>query len=103
MMMSIKMDDRQLNRALQAIAKDKRLNVWHISLLVALHILAANQGQLAGVKASRSKIMALSHINTFPTYHKYFRELQVLGYINYRPSYHPGIRSEIDLLNYPSL
>ena len=102
MMMAIKMDTLQLNSALRSIAKDERLNVWHISMLVALHLLAVDQGKFGGVKASRSKIMALSHINTLPTYHKYFRELQELGYINYRPSYHPGVRSEIDMLNYPS-
>ena len=95
------MDAARLNSTLQAMAKDQRLNVWHISLLVALNIIAVNQGRSRQVKASRSMIMALSHIDTLPTYHKYFRELQELGYIDYRPSYHPGIRSEIDLIRQP--
>jgi hypothetical protein len=81
--------------------KDNRLNVWHVSILVALFLISMKQGRRDQVKVSRSKIMALSHINTLPTYHKYFKELQELGYIRYRPSYHPGVRSEIDLLKQP--
>lgn len=100
-MNSKKMNPLQINNALQDILKDRRLNVWHISLLVALKVIAANQKQRWSIKASRSMIMALSHINTFPTYHKYITELQDLGYIVYRPSYHPGIRSEISLLKKP--
>lgn len=76
---------------------DKRLTCWHISLLYAILALAITQGKRKAIKVSRSKIMALSHINTLPTYHKYFKDLQVLGYISYRPSYHPGFRSEVDL------
>ena len=81
-----------------AIEKDSRLNVWHIAILVAIMAIAIGQGRLSGIKASRSRIMAKAHIHTLPTYHKYFKELQELGYLSYRPSYHPGIRSEIDWL-----
>lgn len=84
---------------LLAIEKDTRLKAWHIALLAALLMLACKQGRREHVKVSRSRLMALSHINTLPTYHKYFKELQVLGYIKYRASYHPGIKSEIDFLN----
>ncbi|WP_230392497.1 hypothetical protein [Flavobacterium sp. LC2016-01] len=41
--------------------------------------------------------MELSHVNTLPTYHKYFKQLQDLGYIKYSPSYHPGYKSEVKL------
>ncbi|MDR6513775.1 hypothetical protein J2780_000339 [Chryseobacterium camelliae] len=44
--------------------------------------------------------MTFSNIRTLPTYHKYFKELQEFGYINYSPSYHPGYRSTIEILNY---
>ena len=79
------------------VEKDQRLKAWHIALLSALLYMALKQGRMQAVKVSRSKIMALSHINTFPTYHKYFKDLQQMGYIIYRPSYHPGFRSEVDL------
>lgn len=78
--------------------KDIRLNVWHFALLMAILYLGYRQGQNKAIKVSRSKIMALSHIHTLPTYHKYFKQLQVLGYIKYTPSYHPGYRSEVEIL-----
>ncbi|MCR5863406.1 hypothetical protein LRS05_15345 [Flavobacterium sp. J372] len=92
------MNEQQLNSALDAILKDERLNVWHISLLAALFILAFRQDRIKHVKVSRSQLMALSHISTVPTYHKYFKELQEMGYVVYRASYHPGVRSEVDFL-----
>jgi hypothetical protein len=91
----------QLNEILyyfKVIEKDSRLNVWHVALLIAILYMALQQGRLLRIKVSRSLIMCKSHVNTVPTYHKYFKELQELGYICYRPSYHPGVRSEIDLL-----
>ena len=85
---------------LRLIERDSRLNVWHVAILIAILFMALQQGRLFGIKVSRSTIMAKSHVNTVPTYHKYFRELQELGYICYRPSYHPGIRSEVDFLRH---
>lgn len=76
---------------------DPKLNVWHLSLLTAILGLAYRQGQRRRIKVSRSKIMELSHVNTLPTYHKYFKQLQDLGYVKYTPSYHPGYKSEVKL------
>ncbi|MCK0125308.1 hypothetical protein MWU76_12955 [Gelidibacter sp. F2691] len=78
--------------------KDAMLNVWHISLLNAILFLGCRQGDNKIIRVSRSRIMSLSHINTLPTYHKYFKQLQEMGYIKYRPSYHPGYRSEVEIL-----
>lgn len=77
--------------------EDPKLTVWHLSILIAILGLGYKQGQRRRIKVSRSKIMELSHINTLPTYHKYFKQLQVLGYIKYTPSYHPGYKSEVKL------
>jgi hypothetical protein len=76
---------------------DAELNVWHLAILTAILSLGYRQGERQRITISRSKIMALSHINTIPTYHKYFKQLQILGYIKYRPSYNPGYRSEVEL------
>ncbi|MDG2432849.1 hypothetical protein [Flavobacterium sp.] len=89
-------EDRLMN-SLLIYMEDPRLNVWHFALLLAIISLGYKQGQMQNIKVSRSKIMALSHINTIPTYHKYFKQLQNLGYIEYFPSYHPGVRSEVYL------
>ena len=80
------------------LEKDENLNVWHLSLLTAILMLGYRQGEQLSIRVSRSKIMSLAHIHTLPTYHKYKRELQLLGYIKYSPSYHPGYRSRIELL-----
>jgi len=50
---------------------------------MAILYLGYRQSQNTVSKVSRSKIMSLSYVNTLPTYHKYFKELQVLGYIKY--------------------
>lgn len=76
---------------------DPKLNVWHLALLAAILRLGCRQGERQRIKVSRSKLMQLSHINTLPTYHKYFKQLQDLGYIKYSPSYHPGYKSEVKL------
>ncbi|REC59498.1 hypothetical protein DRF65_25795 [Chryseobacterium pennae] len=83
---------------LDNICNDPRLTVWHISLLLAIIRIAYRQNESKIIRVSRSKLMTMSHINTTPTYHKYFKELQMLGYIKYTPSYHPGYRSTIELL-----
>ncbi|RZK65900.1 MAG: hypothetical protein EOO85_27605 [Pedobacter sp.] len=91
----------QVNEVLyyfKVIEKDSRLNVWHVAILAAIMVMGLQQGRLFGIKVSRSRIMAKSHVSTLPTYNKYFKQLQDLGYISYRPSYHPGVRSEVDVI-----
>ena len=83
---------------LKSMSNDRRLNVWHLALLLALVQLAYLQNEQDVVHVSRSKLMALEHIDTLPTYHKYFKQLQDLGYIRYTPSYHPGYRSIVEFL-----
>jgi hypothetical protein len=77
---------------LSMYSNDPKLNVWHLSILTAILGLGYRQGQRRRIKVSRSKIMELSHVNTLPTYHKYFKQLQDLGYLKYTPSYHPGYK-----------
>jgi hypothetical protein len=83
------------------VENDRRLTAWHLSLLTAVLFLAIKQGRAEAIKVSRSRLMRLAHITTLPTYHKYFKSLQQLGYIVYRPSYHPGVRSELDIKKQP--
>ncbi|ODS83604.1 MAG: hypothetical protein BGO42_04885 [Flavobacterium sp. 40-81] len=92
-----------LQAYLRLFEKDKKLNVWHQALLNAILHLACLQKQKKVIRVSRRRLMAFSHISTLPTYHKYFKELQDMGYIAYRPSYHPGYKSEIELLISPKI
>ncbi len=95
------MSSEELMECLAVYEKDRRLNVWHLALLIAVLRCAYRQREGPVIRVSRSRIMEMSHVNTLPTYHKYFKELQDMGYIRYRPSYHPGYRSEVELLIKP--
>jgi hypothetical protein len=90
-------NEDQIIDYLSVYMDDPKLNVWHLALLTAILSLGYRQGERQKIKVSRSKLMQLSHINTLPTYHKYFKQLQEIGYIKYSPSYHPGYRSEVEL------
>ena len=90
-------EEREIMNFFSMYMNDPDLNVWHLAILTAVLNLGYRQGQRRTINVSRSRIMALSHINTLPTYHKYFKQLQDLGYIKYKPSYHPGYKSEIEL------
>lgn len=83
---------------LQTAQNDSRLNTWHLALISALIQLAHLQNEYRIIRVSRSRLMALSHINTIPTYHRYFKQIQDFGYIKYIPSYHPDFRSTAEFL-----
>jgi hypothetical protein len=89
--------EEQIIDQLSIYMDDPKLNVWHLALLAAILSLGCRQGERKRIKVSRSKLMELSHINTLPTYHKYFKQLQEIGYIKYSPSYHPRYRSEVEI------
>ncbi|SMC61122.1 hypothetical protein SAMN02787074_2030 [Chryseobacterium sp. YR221] len=77
---------------------DPKLNVWHISLMLAIARLACKQKENWVIHVSRSKLMKLSHIDSITSYHRYFKELQQFGYIKYIPSYHPHYRSTVEII-----
>lgn len=91
-------ENKAIHNHLSKLEKDARLNVWHFALVTAILLLGAKQRQSKVINVSRSRLMALSRIQTLPTYHKYFKELQDMGVIKYIPSYHPGYKSQVELL-----
>lgn len=93
-----KLNIKEAINFLRYFSADSRLNVWQAALLSAILILGVQQGRKQGIRVSRSKLMAIAHIHTLPTYHKYFKSLQEMGLIVYKPSYHPGFRSRVDLV-----
>jgi hypothetical protein len=80
------------------VNQDDRLNVYHLAIILAIVQAAIEQKSSRVVRISRSKLLNSSLIRTFPTYHKYLHDLQDLGYIKYIPSYHPGIRSTVEII-----
>lgn len=75
---------------------DRRISVGHLAIVIAIITLAKEDN--APVFISRRIVMKLAHIKSIVTYHKLIKELQKFGYIDYIPSYHPGIRSRVCFL-----
>lgn len=94
----IRITETQWINFLRDLSNDSRLNVWHLALLYALVQLAYSQNETKIIHVSGSRLMAMAHIKTEPTYYKYFKQIQDFGYIKYIPSYHPGYRSTVELL-----
>jgi hypothetical protein len=87
-----------LSYLISRVASDQRLKPTHISLCVALcHAWATNRFKQC-YNVSRRQLMRLSRIQSKSTYHKAISELVEMGYISYRPSYHPMEGSKVSLL-----
>ncbi|WP_129750089.1 hypothetical protein [Flavobacterium beibuense] len=91
------MDTTVIAGFIEKTQSDGRLRACHVAIMTAIFILAFRQDRVTGIKVSRRSIMRLSHIGSIATYHKYFKDLQELGYFSYVPSYHPGLRSVLNL------
>jgi len=88
----------QLGRFISSVASDERLKPTHVSLYVALcHAWITSRFQQC-YNVSRRQLMMLSRIRSKTTYHKTISELIEMGYISYRPSYHPVKGSSVSLL-----
>lgn len=61
----------------------------HICLFLAIYHQWQNHGFVNPIRISRSKLMRVSKIRSFSTYHKCIRDLVELDFIKYEPSYHP--------------
>jgi len=88
---------QQLSRFIQRMVSDKRLRPIHVALSTALCEVWIANGFQSSYHVSRSKLMVASKINSKATYHKVMRELQMFGYLEYTPSYHPTQASIITL------
>ena|SRR5687768_7667672 len=88
----------QLSDFISRVASDERLKPTHISLYVALcHSWIINRFKQR-YNVSRKRLMRQSRIQSKSTYHKAISELVDMGYISYRPSYHPKEGSKVTLL-----
>ncbi|WP_158829111.1 hypothetical protein [Mucilaginibacter lacusdianchii] len=84
---------------LTKMAADSRLKPSHISLFAALFIQWQRNGFNSPFRASRRTLMALSRIASLATYHKCISELHTYGYIQYHPSFHPTLASQVHLFH----
>ncbi len=86
-----------LKEYLKILCVDSRITVWHIAMVFAF-VQLADRNLSHAIYISRRRVMAHSRIKSIVTYHKYLKDLEVFGYIEYRPSYHPGVRSFVRLI-----
>ena len=89
---------KELPRFYKIATKDERIGHIHICLYMALFQCWNLNGFKNPILVSRNQLMKVAKINGRATYHKCIKQLQVYGYIQYFPSYHPGIGSRIYLL-----
>ena len=82
---------------LHSLTRDERITVWHMGVVFGILQLATTNAS-GPIFISRKLVMQLGHIKNIVTYHKCIKELQSFGYIEYFPSYHPGIRTRVHLL-----
>jgi hypothetical protein len=88
-------DQQKLLQFINYIVSDRRLKRRHLAMLVALcDVWIANNYQ-ASYHISRSRLMSSAKIKAQGTYQKVIKELQALGYVDYKPSYHPKEGSTI--------
>lgn len=83
------MSNSLLDRAYLHLSGDARVNVWHISIYMALLHKWQQNGFQSPVQITRREVMQLAHVRSIATYHKIISELQTFGYIHYAPSYNP--------------
>lgn len=86
-----------LRQFLLHFCSDSRIKVSHIAMVFAF-VQLADKGLDRPIYISRKLVMKHARIRSIVTYHKFLKELQAYGYVYYVPSYHPGIRSFIQLL-----
>jgi hypothetical protein len=89
---------KELTRFYSAIKNDNRIGATHITMYMALFQFY-NLNQFCNpVYITRVSVMEVAKISGLATYHKCIKDLHDFGYIQYLPSYHPGIRSQVYLL-----
>jgi hypothetical protein len=90
---------KQLTSFLKAASKNKRFHQSHLSLYSAI-LMCYTKGLCQNpFRISRRELMMHSAIHSFATYHKCMKDLVVHGYVEYQPSYHPHLASQVTLLN----
>ncbi|RPD39350.1 hypothetical protein EG028_19690 [Chitinophaga barathri] len=69
--------------------RDKRLNIYHLILLLTIFNRWKAENERGNITISRRQMMKATLIASITTYHKYMNDLVQFGYIIYQPSYHP--------------
>lgn len=88
---------KHMNKVFEVFYMDDRLTCPHITMYLALfHVWNENRFSNP-ITLDRKQIMKAAKIGSLTTYTKCLRELHDWGYIEYVPSFNPGIGSRVNL------
>ncbi|SFT97423.1 hypothetical protein SAMN04489724_3083 [Algoriphagus locisalis] len=87
----------KMEHLVERIVKEKGLQPSRTAVFLAMLQLWKEQKRCNPFQISRRKIMKLSGIKSIVTYHSCICELKDLGIVEYLPSYHPKLGSEVRL------
>jgi hypothetical protein len=88
----------KMENLVEKVIKEKGLQPSRISVYLAMLQLWKEQKCRNPFQITRHKIMKLSGVKSIVTYHTCISELKDRGMVEYKPSYHPKLGSEISLL-----
>ncbi|UYQ92145.1 hypothetical protein MKQ68_18825 [Chitinophaga horti] len=83
----------KIGNFLGKLAKDQRIGVYHLVMMLAILNKWQYRGTAGVLMMSRRTLMQVTKIRSIATYHKYLKELQEFGYVEYFASYHPRLGS----------
>lgn len=86
---------KELTSFFSAIRDDHRIGTSHISLYMALFQFYNLNHFCNPIHINRAEVMEVAKISGIATYHKCIKDLAEYGYIDYKPSFHPGVRSMV--------
>ena len=89
---------KELTNFFSAIKEDPRIGATHISLYMALFQFYYLNRLNNPIAITRTSVMEVAKIRGLATYHKCMKDLVECGYIQYEPSFDPGVRSRVYLL-----
>ena len=89
---------KELTSFFSAIKEDPCIGATHISLYMALFQFYNLNDFQNPVSIIRHAVMEAAKIRGLATYHKCMRDLVECGYIEYQPSFDPGVSSKVYLL-----
>ena len=89
---------KEITSFFSAIKEDPRIGATHISLYMALFQFYILNRLTNPIAITRALVMEVAKIKGLATYHKCMRDLVECGYIEYQPSFDPGVSSKVYLL-----
>jgi len=89
---------KEITSFFSAIKEDPCIGATHISLYMALFQFYNLNRFTNPIAITRTSVMEVAKIRGLATYHKCMRDLVECGYIQYEPSFDPGVSSKVHLL-----